>query len=137
MGDRRETERAEMLKRFLEENHSSKKQNTNMYFLLLTFLNEVLDSTMLSMKKPIVVERQCHPDRPALSRHAREDLKICIGFRTEIKITRLFCLCAYTTPAERRRYTRREQSQFQNCERKGKFKASMHGSAQKPHIQQG
>lgn len=114
-----------MLKRFSEENPSSRKQNTNMYFLLLlTFLNEVLASTMLSTKKPIAAELQSHPDRPALSKHAREDLKTCIGYRTEIKITRLFCLCAYTTPAGRRSYTRGEQSQFYNCEKKGKVQGN-------------
>lgn len=59
MGERSETERAEMLRRFSEEHPSSRKQNTNIYFLLLlTFLNEVLASMMLSTKKPIAVELQ-------------------------------------------------------------------------------
>lgn len=42
-----------------------------------------MKQTVLSMEKSIAVEHQCHPDIPALPRHIRKVLEICIGYRTE------------------------------------------------------
>lgn len=49
-----------------------------------------MKQTVLSMEKSIAVKHQCRPDIPALSRHTRKVLEICICSRTEIKMTRSF-----------------------------------------------
>lgn len=49
-----------------------------------------MKQTVLSMEKSIAAEHQCHPEIPALSRHAKKVLKIHLGYRTEIKMTKFF-----------------------------------------------